>query len=271
MIKKIYLNSINLDSIGDITPDFVAAEFEKSTAYRRETLEFHMSYEEETRMLLLVKNGDVEGVQQLFQNLSSLGVAVGSMSESNLKQSKYLFLCGITMFTRAAIEGGLNEELAYDLSDAYIKCMDRLENQNQVLELSFISALDYAKRVRQMRVSRSTPIKKCCKYINNHLHDKITLSDLATYSGRSESYLSTIFKEQMGIGLNEYILREKLEAARKALLYTEQPIAAIAAQFNFCTHSNFSLHFRRIYGSTPADYRNCNVSIPWKKTNRTTF
>lgn len=253
--------------MGDITPDFVAAEFEKGTAYRRETLENHMSYEEETQLLLLVKNGDVEGVQQLLQHLGSLGVAVGSISESNLKQSRYLFLCGITMFTRAAIEGGLNEELAYDLSDAYIKCMDRLENQNQVLELSFISALDFAKRVRRMRVLRSMPIKKCCRYINNHLHNKITLSDLAAYSGCSESYLSTIFKKQMGIGLNEYILHEKLEAARKVLLYTELPVAAIAAQFHFCTHSNFSLHFRRIYGTTPANYRNSTHSLIWKELN----
>lgn len=219
-----------------------------------------MSYEDETQLMLAVRGGDIDGLVRFFHSYEAQGMAVGDFSENEFRHLSTLFICVITLFTRAAIEGGLSQELAYDLSDAYLNCMYRIDCAQEISQLFFIAALDFAKRVRQSAVSRSLPVKRCCEYISSHLHDRITLGALSQASGLSVSRLSACFHAQIGLPPAEYIIREKLEAARKLLLATDRPISDIAAQFGFCSHSNFSLHFRRAYGMPPFEYRSGNYS-----------
>lgn len=94
-----------------------------TTFVQRENSLRHHSYDEEMLPYEYLKNGDLTGVElasKIFQSDS-----VGKVSDNPLRCYKYLFVACATLTTRFAIEGGLEGELAYTLSDMYINRVDR--------------------------------------------------------------------------------------------------------------------------------------------------
>ena len=247
-----------------LTPADVLREFQRLSEYRREHMEFHMPYAEETKMLLCVKNGDPEGLRAVLQDMERRGVKGSSaMAPDELGQSKCAFMAGITLYTRFAVEGGLDQETAYNLSDAYIRTMISMVDADEVLKLSTRSGLDFAARVRAAHLDCGPSIKACRDYISKHLHYKITLQELAEACGLTPNYLSTLFRKRTGMGVQEYIMAEKLEAAKHCLLTSDDSVAEVASQFAFCSHSSFAAHFKKRYGVTPVQYRREDHSTVW--------
>ena len=82
---------------------------------RRENLQKHESYASERRQYDAIRNGQTDRIQSVFQ-ITPDGTP-GILSRNELRNSKNMFIAGITLFTRAAIEGGVPEETAYALSD----------------------------------------------------------------------------------------------------------------------------------------------------------
>lgn len=246
------------------TPPAVLREFHSLAEYRREHLDFHMPYAEETRLLLCVKNGDPEGLRAILEDVGRhTGGSVSAMAPDALSRSRCGFMVGITLYTRFAVEGGLDQETAYNLSDAYIRTMLAMKAPEQITALSSRSGLDFAARVREARMNCGPAIKVCRDYISKHLHYKITLHELAEACGLTPNYLSALFRRQTGMGVQEYIVAEKLEAAKHRLLTTDDSVAEIASQFAFCSHSSFAAHFKKRYGVTPAQYRQEDHSTVW--------
>ena len=58
-----------------------------------------------------------------------------SCPEMKLRNSKNMFIAGITLFTRAAIEGGVPEETAYALSDGYIQTVEECTSKSSIEKL----------------------------------------------------------------------------------------------------------------------------------------
>ena len=101
-------------------------------------------------------------------------------------------------------------------------------------------------------------VSLCLDYIYNHLHEAIPVQDLAGLTGLSPSYLSTLFKREMGQSISEYIMAKKMEAARNMLQYTEYSSAEISSILNFSSQSHFIRAFKRYAGETPKRYREKN-------------
>ena len=104
----------------------------------------------------------------------------------------------------------------------------------------------------------SQHVSLCLDYIYNHLHEAILVQDLAGLTGLSPSYLSTLFKREMGQSISEYIMAKKMEAARNMLQYTEYSSAEISSILNFSSQSHFIRAFKRYVGETPKRYREKN-------------
>ena len=70
-----------------------------------------------------------EGVRAFRANLQ------GHLSDDPLRNYQYLFVANIALCCRYCMEGGLDEERAYNISDLYIQKMDKLETEQQVIDL----------------------------------------------------------------------------------------------------------------------------------------
>jgi AraC family transcriptional regulator len=92
-------------------------------------------------------------------------------------------------------------------------------------------------------------------YIETHLEDRLTLTDLAKVACLSPYHFSRSFKQAVGIGPQRYVMRLRLERAKTLMRRTKQPLAAIAQETGFADQSHLTSTFRRETGLTPGRYR----------------
>ncbi len=184
-------------------------------------------------------------------------VDVGQLSDNPLQQAISMFVCGITVYTRAALDGGLPDHIAYALSDNYIWHGIRLTSIMQLNHLQNCALYDFTNQVYQYKYRNcGQTVKRCCDYILRHLHEKVTLEELMKMSGYSGGYISKLFEEELGVRPSVFIRDQKLEYAANALEMTDIPIGALAEVLAFPSTSSFISYFKAKYGKTPLEYRN---------------
>ena len=226
---------------------------------RRENLQGHGSYAKERMHYEAIRNGQVERIRSVIQQEPD-GIP-GILSKDQLRNSKNMFIAGITLDTRAAIEGGVPEETAYSLSDGYIQTVEECADQVAVKELTMQAALRFAREVRKYgRPHYSRAIDRAVKYIHLHLHNPITLEDVGRAAGISACYLSRLFRQETGTSIVDYIQKERIEAARSMLSYSEYTASQIGEYLCFANQSYFIRIFKKFTGTTPAKYRKYMVS-----------
>lgn len=82
-----------------------------------------------------------------------------------------------------------------------------------------------------------------------------TLAAIAARVSRHPSHVAREFRRHQGVSVGEYARRCRLELAAAALR-DGAAIAAVALDAGFCDQSHFTNAFHRVFGITPADYRN---------------
>lgn len=214
-----------------------------------------------------VKTGDMEYViknckEDAFIHLEGTGV----LSRNTLQNIKYHFVVTTAMITRYCIDGGLEPERAYRLSDFYILKMDSCSTVRQVADLHHEMAKDFTgKMVLQKKSSiLSKPVTQCVDYIYSNIKERITIADLAAYTGLSESYLSRVFKQNLGVSISDYIREKKIEKATHLLKYSDKPIIDIANYLSFSSQSHFIQIFEGFTGLTPKKYRDRYYKSMWQ-------
>ena len=98
-------------------------------------------------------------------------------------------------------------------------------------------------------------LKRVRDFIETHLDDRLTLTDLAGVACLSPYHFSRSFKEAVGVGPQRYVMQRRLERAKTLMRRTKQPLALIAQEAGFTDQSHLTSIFRRETGTTPGRYR----------------
>lgn len=114
-----------------------------------------------------------------------------------------------------------------------------------------------------MNQEQRTAVSRMQTHIETHIHDSITLRDLAKASGYSPYHAARLFKEATGHTPFDYIRRLRLTKAAKTLRDSETQVLDVALDFVFDSHEGFTRAFSRTFGLAPRDYRKRPVPIPW--------
>lgn len=253
MIKKVIFTPPDLNDASVVTPPDVLSDFFRLSGDSREALEFHIPRKDLESLWGFIHSGNPRAVVEWFRAQQE-GLPLGVSLEDPLQQLRFLFVGAIILFAQAAEEGGLESEVTHNLNNAYIR-RAAVADMERLKVLLPLAAVDFAQRVESVGRSQVPAVNICRTYIHNHLHYKITLDELAAACSLSPNHLSTVFRKATGVGLKAYILNEKLNAAAQLLQGSNLSVAEIAFQFSFCSHSNFSAHFKEKFGISPADYR----------------
>ena len=92
-------------------------------------------------------------------------------------------------------------------------------------------------------------------YIDQHISEKISLTEIATHFDLSPSYVSRIFKLATGHNLNAYQTQRRIGWAQNLLLTTNHSMAEIAEIIGYSSQGYFSKQFQETIGITPMQYR----------------
>jgi transcriptional regulator GlxA family with amidase domain len=84
------------------------------------------------------------------------------------------------------------------------------------------------------------------------------VQELATLVNLSSSRLGHLFKLQMGVDLNHFLVNERLEKAAELLKQTELSIKQIAVRVGYRHSSSFDRGFQTKFGVPPTDFRRRN-------------
>lgn len=232
---------------------------------QQEYANFHLPYDKEMEFYNAVRNGDFDEVKRTMKPLTS--EELGQLSKNPLRNLRYHLVITIAMITRFCIEGGLNSETAYTLSDIYIQQLDNCTDIDEIATLHREVIFDYTERMSKLRknIGYSRTVIKTSEYIYNHLNEKISLDVISQELDINKSYLCELFKKETGITINQYSLKLKIEAAEKMLMYTDYAPADISNYFAFASHSHFINTFKKHTGLTPNEYRKLHYKKYFEK------
>lgn len=148
-------------------------------------------------------------------------------------------------------------------------CLDRVDRaeceQKPAFELTIRNELskffvvlyenDMVKAKTDASENVTKSIKKAITYIEENYTSKLTVTELASRCGFSQSYFMAIFKQHTGVSCVTYINQVRIASAVKLLKSTDLSILEISEQTGFNSVSLFNRTFKKIVGKTPKELR----------------
>lgn len=202
-----------------------------------------------------IKEGNKENAIKYAYSFPQEDAGVTSQG-NQLRNQKNNGIIAITLATRYAIDGNLPTDIAFALSNLYTQTIEQLDNMYSVNRLIEDALCTFADRVKEYKTKKySTTVTTCLNYVSNNIYHSISLNEIAHFLGTNPTYISKLFKKEVGIPLSLYIQRERVEEAKKLLTLTSYSLSDICLWLNFNDQSYFTRVFKKITAITPKQYR----------------
>ena len=241
--------------------DRLQKHFSQLVFENRETGKTHNPYDQELREFASIEAGDPE---QLRRSLAEdYPGEIGTLANDPLRHTKNRAIVVITLASRAAIRGGLASETAFSLCDSYIQKAEECQDIPSLFHLFHAAEFEYARMVQEINAQKDgTPDKagnphivRCKDYIFTHLHEQLTVQEIADAAGLNANYLSGLFRRCENISLTGFMRREKIRLTKNLLIYSRYTYGEIAACLGFSSQSHLGKYFKEASGMTMRQYR----------------
>lgn len=134
-----------------------------------------------------------------------------------------------------------------------IDLLDRLKNR---IDQERYSSNQHLKVTQFLEMTtRNEDVIKAQKYVQTHLGEKISLTEVAEHLHLNSSYFSRMYKKETGEGFIEYVTRVKMEKALELLDQSIKTVEQIAYELGFESKSYFLKTFKRFYGLSPKSFK----------------
>lgn len=192
----------------------------------------------------------IEGLRKLID------AGIPPRLSNNLRDKKDLTITLNTLMRKAAELAGVHPIHIDSFSNRSIQQIEQLASIEQCRALQRKLALGYCRLVKKYSLKGySLPIQKAVTYVTTDLSADLSLKALAKRLNVTSSYLSSLFRKEMGMTLTDYVNQQRIAHAQYLLLNTSVPIKAIAQQCGIADLNYFVRMFKRAAGVTPKVYR----------------
>jgi AraC-like DNA-binding protein len=147
----------------------------------------------------------------------------------------------------------LFEELTTAYRDGSLAA--RFQEKSSLLALIAVLADNAAVKFGSRQREDAARLERIKQYVEEHLHEAVTLEDLARHVYLHPNYLIKYFNKHFGVSPLKYIGRKRMEKARFLLRSTGLSIKEIAQLTGFGDMNHFSKAFRRETSFSPSAYR----------------
>ena len=101
----------------------------------------------------------------------------------------------------------------------------------------------------------SLPVQRVITYIDTDLTADLSLKALSDSLNINPSYLSTLFKKEMGMTLTNYVNKKRIEHAVYLLSSTDMQIQNIAQYCGIPDVNYFTKIFKKVMNKTPSEFK----------------
>lgn len=230
-------------------------ELQKLLLKQQEEECFHLPLETEFSFYRDVQQGNLEILKGPMEQEPESGL--GILSPSPLQNKKYHLIILIAMMTRFCIEGGLEPEKSYTMSDMLIRRVDKCQKSEEItaIKREAITEFTLAMHEIQNRPELSYHLRHATDYIDHHLTQPLKPRQVANALGLSPDHLSRLFRKETGKTLGQFILHRKCHTACYMLKNSTASCTDISTFLGFSSCSHFIQAFRQEQGMTPGEYR----------------
>lgn len=134
--------------------------------------------------------------------------------------------------------------------------MEKLQAQSVFLPFVF----EVMRQICTLTTENSRPnlVTEAIHYIQEHYRNSITAEELAGIYSCSASYLSRLFKNQIGTVPIEYLIHVRIHKSKQLLLKSEARIQEVASSVGYADVYYFSRLFKKHTGCSPLQFRENN-------------
>ena len=127
--------------------------------------------------------------------------------------------------------------------------------KEHIMEVLFLFMADAYRSLKKNPQRYNSKITRIIKYIDENLHKKITLDELAELSYYTKGHFINVFKKSTGLTPFDYIRNKRLKKSENLLVTTDLSVSEISELCGFTDVSFFIRQFKAIYEITPAKFR----------------
>lgn len=207
-----------------------------------------------------VKNGDLDGLSDLLNNLAEIPFQETTKAD-NLNKFKITAYGSVFAAERQALESGLSAAELDETKQYYLVRIDASTDLEEIRKLTISALYDFTKHVKEYipNQTKNPTVNRVINYIKANIHNKLLAEEIAKSLRINLHYLFVKFKAETGKTLTQYINEEKIKKACYYLLFTDKPLIEIAVTLSFSSQSYFQTVFKKVMGQTPADWRKVHL------------
>ena len=224
----------------------------------------HNPYNQEIREKNAIREGDIRGLEEALKE--DFTGRYGVLSSDPLRQEIDMGIVTTTLAVRAAIEGGLHQEQAFYISDMTIRQLEAARDPMTAKHIYREAEYTLAQLVHNLKSRKpeadpaylseeNRHIAHCKDYIFTHLHEKLTVAQVAQAVSLDRSYLSRLFSLHEHMSIKQFITKAKIDLAKNMLTYSSYPYSRIAAYLGFSSQSHLGAEFKQETGMTLKAFR----------------
>lgn len=253
--EKLTLKDVAGSSEQQAMLDQIATDYTTQTQNYNAADATHNTLDIEQAIKDMVRKGDIDALRAWINKAPA--VRGGVLANDQIRQYKNMFVVTATIVSRAAIQGGLDVNDAMTLSDLYIQKCEMLSDVMSILNLQTKMLVDYTEKVHDLRLgdNPSKLMLEVANFVRHNITETITAENIAKYLYISRPHLSAKFKEESGMSLTDYVMKEKIDEAKRLLRHSDKTLVAISNYLSFSSQSHFTRAFKKLTNLTPKEYR----------------
>ena len=239
----------------DMMRSMVSEQIDQVVRYNMFTQGGDNTYSTETRLMDMIANGDVLSLNEWLKKPTT--VHHSPYASDPIRQLKNTFISTTTLASRYAIKGGMDHTDAIKLANEFIYKAELLQSPEDITNLQCHVIKTFAEKVNVLKYGeiKSKLLMDVANYIQQHLSSPVTVEEIAEALYMSRPYLSKKFKKETGLSVSEFIHRQKIEEAKRLLIYTDKSLLSISIYLSFSSQSHFTNMFKKMTGQLPREYR----------------
>ena len=210
-------------------------------------------YEAENRLMELVRTGRGQKAQQILGTFSFEEL---EKRADVLRDVRNYSIILNTLMRKAAEQGGVPLLYIDQISTDFAVRIEKSAQWAAFHSLWMDMAKGYCTLVRKHAAGSHSPlIQKAIYRIDFDLTADLSLRATAAFLNVNPSYLSTVFKKELGMTFTDYVTKKRMEHAAYLLGSTGMRVSAVAQSCGISDDNYFTKLFKRTTGMTPIQYR----------------
>lgn len=217
-------------------------------------------YADEEKLMRAVASGQIDRAAILYSRFRSRQME--PRTTPPLRDMKNYFVVFNTLLRKAAEYGHVHPLYIDQVSGAFAREIESSPTPEALAALGPKMVSHYCHIVREFsQRGNSHLISKLLILVETDLTADLSLSALAKQLNVNSSYLSALFKKEMGATLTEYVGKRRINYAMLLLETTSLQIQTIAQQCGIPDVNYFTRTFKKYAGTTPKEYRAAQRSL----------